>query len=191
MQGDTPTSQLAQEKVKNRAPPKLKADQPAIWVILSFTCKYMFKEFFCKGSNKTGKKILKPCWQSKLSKANHKIGTFAHLSHHGKWSIFWAKDGIREQFLAGNKCLGCVRETSSKNGPRYLGWWIIMSFCHLPSILFGKQNVHILLGRPMATTSCHEWRVYHFVSKPFVWGCIPWQIWTFFLHWLSSGDHRP
>lgn len=42
-------SQLAPEKVKNRAPPKLKADQPAIWVILSFACKYIFKELFSKG----------------------------------------------------------------------------------------------------------------------------------------------
>jgi len=35
---------------------------------------------------------------------------------------FSAKDGIREQFLPGNKCRGYVRETGSKNGPRYLGW---------------------------------------------------------------------
>lgn len=120
------TSQLAQEKVKNRAPPELKADQPAIWVILSFACKYMFKEFFSQGSNKTGKKSSNHAGRANFQRRITKLANLPTCPIMENDPFFWAKDGIREQFLAGNKCLGCVRETSSKNGPRYLGWWIIM-----------------------------------------------------------------
>ena len=118
---------------------------------LANTC---LRIFFARGPTKPGKKSSNHAGRANFQRRITKLANLPTCSIMENDPFFWAKDGIREQFLAGNKCLSCVRETSSKNGPRYLGWWIIMSFCHLPSMLFGKQTptfcLDVLWQRPVA-----------------------------------------